>query len=102
MDTRKESLPLFAADEPNADYPAGEAEAPGAGELSFEEAYEALEETVRQLERGDSTIDDLVGLYERGMALAGLCSARLDAAELRITKLRPTAEGEYEEEPFEE
>lgn len=62
----------------------------GAGvstELSFEEAYERLEETVRALEAGGVSIDELVLLYERGVALAGLCNDRLDAAELRVTRI---------------
>jgi exodeoxyribonuclease VII small subunit len=108
MGLDESTLPLFGKSEGQSDKPAtdrtavGDALAEAADELSFEEAYSALEETVRQLERGDSTIDELVDLYERGMALSGLCNARLDAAELRVSQLRPTADGEYEEEPFDE
>ena len=94
MNVSDNTLPLFEA--------AGATpEAASAAGLSFEEAYAALEETVRQLERGDSAIDELVTLYERGVALAGLCNAKLDAAELRITQLRPTGDREYEETGFE-
>jgi exodeoxyribonuclease VII small subunit len=108
MDLEENTLPLFGTSEgesakrSTADASAGDALAEATSGLSFEEAYSALEETVRQLERGDSTIDELVDLYERGMALSGLCNARLDAAELRVTQLRPTADGEYGEEPFDE
>jgi exodeoxyribonuclease VII small subunit len=86
------ALPLFTSDEPEA----------LAADMTFEEAYAALEETVRQLERGDSGIDDLVALFERGTALAKLCNARLDAAELRVSQLSPTPEGGYVETAFED
>jgi exodeoxyribonuclease VII small subunit len=86
------ALPLFASDEVEEK----------TAEMTFEEAYAALEETVRQLERGDSGIDDLVALYERGTALAKLCNARLDAAELRISQLSPTPDGGYAETEFED
>jgi exodeoxyribonuclease VII small subunit len=86
------ALPLFTSDEPEAK----------AAEMSFEEAFASLEETVQQLERGDAGIDDLVALYERGTALAKLCNARLDAAELRVSQLTPTPDGGYVETEFED
>lgn len=69
-------------------------------EMSFEEAFEKLESTVRQLEVGDLTIEEAVSLYEQGMQLARLCQQRLDAAELRISKLLAVAPGEYEVVPL--
>lgn len=62
--------------------------------LSFEEAFAELEEVVQQLEAGDLTLDQAMALFERGMALATQCNARLDAAELRVQQLLP-AVGEY-------
>jgi exodeoxyribonuclease VII small subunit len=62
--------------------------------LSFEEAFTELEEVVQQLEAGDLTLDQAMALFERGMALAAHCNARLDTAELRVRELNPTA-GEY-------
>ncbi len=73
-----------------------------AEDLSFEAAYQQLEETVRRLEQGDLPIDDMVALFERGMALARLCNARLDAAELRISRLVTRPDGSAEIEPFTE
>jgi len=69
-------------------------------DTSFEAAYQQLEETVRRLEQGDLPIDELVALFERGMALAQLCNARLDAAELRISQLMPRPDGSVEVGPF--
>jgi len=63
--------------------------------LSFEEAFDILEQTVRQLENGNLTVDESVKLYEQGMMMAKLCSAKLDSAELRINQLAQTEEGQF-------
>ena len=76
-------------------------------DLSFEDAFAELEEVVQQLEAGDLTLDQAMALFERGVALATQCNVQLDAAELRVQQLVPTAgEGppseDYELAPFEE
>jgi exodeoxyribonuclease VII small subunit len=63
-------------------------------ELSFEEAYAELEETVSQLERGDLSLEEAIELFERGQALAARCNVQLDAAELKVRQLLPGDEGE--------
>lgn len=68
--------------------------------ISFEEGFRRLEETTRQIERGDLPLNDLVRLFEEGTRLAALCNQLLDAAELRVSQLAPTADGSYEETPF--
>jgi exodeoxyribonuclease VII small subunit len=73
--------------------------------LSFEEAFRDLEETVRRLEEGDLTLDESIALFEQGQALARHCGERLDRAELRVSQLVPSSEqdeGGYETVPFEE
>lgn len=62
--------------------------------LSFEEAFGILEQTVRELENGVLSVDEAVKLYERGMEMARLCSARLDSAELRINQLTQSEDGQ--------
>lgn len=57
-------------------------------ELSFEEAFTRLEKAVQALEAGGLTLEESVALFEEGMRLAKLCNERLDAAELRISRLR--------------
>ena len=39
-------------------------------ELTFEEAFAELEETVRKLEAGGLTLEESLALYERGQALS--------------------------------
>lgn len=61
--------------------------APAVEELSFEEAFDELEEAIQQLEEGDLTLDEAIALYEWGMALARRCADTLDAAELQVQQL---------------
>ncbi|MDP6494061.1 MAG: exodeoxyribonuclease VII small subunit [Dehalococcoidia bacterium] len=67
--------------------------AKNSGELSFEEAYSGLEETVRALEEGGLSLAEATHLFEEGMRLARLCNEHLSFTELRITRLQ-TAFGE--------
>ena len=54
---------------------------------SFEEQLAELEKVVDQLERGDLTLEDSVGLFERGMQLSEACKGQLASAESRIQVL---------------
>lgn len=56
-------------------------------EMTFEQAFAALQETVEQLETGELVLEDTLWLYERGQALARRCQDLLDQAELRVTQL---------------
>ena len=55
--------------------------------MSFEQALEALERIVDDLERGDVPLDQSIRIYERGEALKAHCEALLKAAEMRIEKI---------------
>ena len=57
--------------------------------LSFEQAYQQLEETVQKLETGQLSLEDALALYQRGIALAQHCSSHLDQAELTVKRLTP-------------
>ena len=58
-----------------------------AREPTFEEARDELEEIVRKLEDGRTSLDEAITLWERGEALHALCRAKLDAAEGRVAEL---------------
>ena len=58
-------------------------------DLTFEQAFAALEETVRKLEEGGLALEESLALFERGQALAAHCSAQLDQAELKLRQLTP-------------
>jgi len=55
---------------------------------TFEQVYAKLEESVGKLEQGGLTLEQSIALYEEGMTLARRCQEMLDAAELKITKLK--------------
>lgn len=57
-------------------------------EDTFEDMYARLEASVAKLEGGGMPLEQAIALYEEGMTLARKCQERLDAAELKITKLR--------------
>ena len=63
-------------------------------EMPFEDAFRRLEDAVRALEAGGLTLEEALALYEEGVRLARLCEGRLDAAQLRLTRLQPPPEGE--------
>lgn len=54
---------------------------------SFEEALTALEQVAQRLEAGNLSLADSVRCFEIGNRLAVRCSAMLDEAELRISRL---------------
>ena len=69
-------------------------------DLSFEEAFEELQDVVRKLEAGNLSLDESIVLFQRGMKLAQHCGEMLDKAELVVSQLLPSLQGEYEAVPF--
>lgn len=63
-------------------------------ELTYEQARDELIAIVAKLETGAATLDESVGLWERGEALAARCQALLDGASERIKAVHsePTEE----------
>ena len=61
--------------------------------LSFEQALEALETIVEDLERGEVPLDQSIRIYERGEALKAHCARLLKAAEDKVEKIRLSRDG---------
>jgi exodeoxyribonuclease VII small subunit len=61
--------------------------------MSFEQALDALERIVDDLERGDVPLDQSIRIYERGEALKTHCDRLLKAAEDKVEKIRLTRDG---------
>lgn len=57
-------------------------------DLSFEEAYEHLEDMVRVLEEGGLSLEATTKIFEEGMRLAQICNEILSTTELKITRLQ--------------
>jgi exodeoxyribonuclease VII small subunit len=68
---------------------------------SFEQALAELEQILRDLEDGTTTLEESLARYERGVGLLKTCYAQLQAAEQRITLLTGVdADGKPALQPF--
>ena len=56
--------------------------------LSFEEALEELENITESFEEGDSTLENAVNLYNRGVLLKKHCEKKLKEAKKKIDELK--------------
>ncbi len=56
-------------------------------EISFETAIKQLETIVASLENGDIPLDEALALFEKGVKLTEVCTAKLTAAEKQIKLL---------------
>jgi exodeoxyribonuclease VII small subunit len=83
----------MAKDETKVEIPADIAK------MSFEDALAQLEDIVRNLEGGDSALDDAIAAYERGAALKRHCESKLRQAQVRVEKISLGADGTPDTEP---
>ena len=69
--------------------------------LSYEASRDALAQVVAELERGGTTLEQALALWERGEELAQRCEEWLDRARERITAVsgRTQAQGQVQETP---
>ncbi len=65
-------------------------------EMRFEKAFEELATLVGKLESGDLELEESLGLFERGQALADRCSQLLEEAELSLRQLEAGQEKDSE------
>ncbi len=69
------------------------ASATGEQSQNFESSLVALEKIVRELERGDLSLEKSLDLFEQGVRLSRECQERLNEAERRIEILLRDSEG---------
>lgn len=69
--------------------------------VDFEQSMGELEALVEALEAGDTSLDDSLAKFERGITLARHCQTLLKAAELRVEQLLEN-DGETQITAFEE
>jgi exodeoxyribonuclease VII small subunit len=69
--------------------------------LTFEEAFERLEQAVEAMDGGDLSLDEAMAHFEEGMKLARYCERLLDDAELRVQQLLVDSAGSLTLAPFE-
>jgi len=61
--------------------------------LTFEQALERLEQIVQQLESGQAPLERSIDLYAEGAALKAHCEKRLEAARLKVERIRVGPDG---------
>lgn len=69
-------------------------------QVSFEASLARLEEVVRRLESHDVPLEEAMRLFEEGVALAKICSQRLNDAERKVELLIEREDGSYALRPF--
>jgi len=70
-------------------------------DLSFEDALEELEKITESFEDGDSTLENAVNLYNKGVLLKKHCEKKLKEAQDRIEKIEVGDDGEITASPIE-
>ena len=68
--------------------------------LSFEEAFQRLNEMTESLDDGGLSLADATARYEEGMKLVRRCNQLLDEAELKISNLKDSFESAPDEEEW--
>jgi len=68
----------------------------------LEDSMERLESIVSDLEEGEFSLEEALNKFEEGLKLGKQCRKILDQAELRVKKLVENADGELEEQEFDE
>ena len=61
-------------------------------ELTLEEAFEKLEETIEKLQAEDITLEDSFTEYKQGMEILKYCSDKIDRVEKKVLKIEGNGE----------
>lgn len=65
-------------------------------EISFEKAFQRLEQIVELLEKGEATLEESMQIFEEGMSLVNVCNDKLDAAQTKLKTLIKKDDGSFE------
>ncbi|OFZ28840.1 MAG: exodeoxyribonuclease VII small subunit [Bdellovibrionales bacterium RIFCSPHIGHO2_01_FULL_40_29] len=69
--------------------------------VDFEKKLSRLEEIVQRMEKGDSSLEDSLKLFEEGIKLSRECQSQLTKAEAQVKKLIAIDDsGKATTEPF--
>ncbi|MDD3627882.1 MAG: exodeoxyribonuclease VII small subunit [bacterium] len=64
-------------------------------DLTFEDAFQHLEEIVEQLESGDLTLEQSLEKFEEGIKLSRVCTEKLENAQKKIEVLMKDSGGKF-------
>lgn len=63
-----------------------------AKELTLEQTFERLEDTISKLQQEDISLEESFRLYKEGMRLIQSCNDRIDSVEKEVIKLNENGE----------
>tara|TARA_B100000886_G_C20392360_1_gene478833 strand:- start:478 stop:714 length:237 start_codon:yes stop_codon:yes gene_type:complete len=66
--------------------------------LSFEESLAELNEIVSMLDNSETSLDESIELYERGLLLKRHCEKKLKNAELKIKKVMENSDAQDDDD----
>lgn len=69
-------------------------------DMSYEEAFAALEESTDKLESGELSLDESLAVFAQSVELIRHCGEKLDGAKKQMLVLVEGLDGEMEEKPF--
>lgn len=69
---------------------------------NFEEAMKRLDAIVARLEEDKLPLDEMLAVYEEGVALARLCGEKLEAAEQKVKLIARQADGSVTLQDFDD
>ncbi|GFI22794.1 exodeoxyribonuclease 7 small subunit [Lachnospiraceae bacterium] len=61
-------------------------------ELTLEQTFERLEDTINKLQQEDISLEESFQLYKEGMKLIQSCNSRIDRVEKEVLKLNKNGE----------
>ena len=64
-----------------------------AQDMHFEQALARLDEILKTLEQENTSLDDMMKLYEEGVGLLRCCNERLEQAEQKVSILKISPDG---------
>lgn len=63
-----------------------------AKEMTLEQAFEKIEESIEKLEQEDISLEDSFKIYREGMKLIQVCNGKIDKVEKEVLKLSENGE----------
>ena len=63
-------------------------------EESLEELFAKLDQVAKELESGDTSLEESFGLYQKGMEMLKLCNEKIDTVEKKVQVLEENGEME--------
>lgn len=61
-------------------------------EESLEELFAKLDQVAKELESGDTSLEESFGLYHKGMEMLKLCNEKIDTVEKKVQVLEENGE----------